>query len=242
MPQIIKIPGSYQLPEEINNKDNSAKFDYIFDKGVWLRGSGGETRSGSGSTKESTRLYLSQLNQFLELLRKSRNGKDISFFDAPCGDLNWINEIFDKVNYQGGDISDSLISNLNVRIPNIKTFCFDIIEDEFPNADIWHCRHCMFHLSLNDIAKSLKNFCMSDINLALLTNHFMPDSITFDIETGSFRYLDLTNFPFYLPPPKVWLLDSEPLSGTIAMATGVWDKSQIEIGLNNYENMLNPSV
>ena len=240
MAQIIKTPGLYQLPEEINAQTNSARFDFIFKSGVWLSGAGGETRSGSGSTKEYTKMYLKQLNQYLELLGKSDRGKDISFFDAPCGDLNWAKEIFDKVKYLGGDISESLISNLNERFPNIDTFCFDIIEDKFPQADIWHCRHCLFHLSLSDIAKSLKNFCKSEIDLALITNHFMADSVTFDIETGSFRFLDLTNFPFYLPPPKIWLLDSQPLSGKIAMATGVWDRSQIEIGVNNYENLMKP--
>ena len=66
----------------------------------------------------------------------------------------------------------------------------------------------------------------------------MADSVTFDIETGSFRYLDLTNFPFYLPNPNTWLLDSEPLSGKIAMATGVWSRSQIQIGINNYERLM----
>ena len=69
MPQIIKIPGVYQLPEEINSLNNSTRFDFIYKTGVWLAGSDGESRSGKGSTKGSTRLYLNQLNQYLDLLK-----------------------------------------------------------------------------------------------------------------------------------------------------------------------------
>ena len=238
MPQIIKIPGLYQLPEAIKSYDNSERFDYIYKNKVWLAGSGGESHSGSGSTKEYTKLYLSQLNQYLDFFKKSHDGKNITFFDAPCGDLNWVKEIFNDVRYIGGDISKTLISELNNSYPTISTFYFDIAESKFPEADIWHCRHCLFHLSLIEIAKSLRNFCNSEIDVALITNHFMADSVTFDIETGSFRYLDLTNFPFYLPNPNTWLLDSEPLSGKIAMATGVWSRSQIQIGINNYERLM----
>lgn len=228
----------YQLPEEINSQDNSARFDFIYKSGAWLAGSGGETRSGGGSTKENTKLYLNQLNQYLDFLKKSHNGKNITFFDAPCGDLNWVKEIFHDVRYLGGDISKILISELNKRYPTIETFYFDIAESKFPQADIWHCRDCLFHLSLSDIAKSLRNFCDSEIDIALITNHFMADSVTYDIETGSFRFLDLTNFPFYLPQPNEWLLDSEPLSGKMQTATGVWNRSQIEIGINNYEDLM----
>ena len=238
MPQIVKIPGVYQLPEKIYLQPNSERFDFIYRKEVWLQGSGGESHSGSGSTKEYTKLYLNQLNQYLNFFKKSHIGGNITFFDAPCGDLHWIKEILHDVRYLGGDISKALIADLNTKYPNIDTFYFDIAESKFPDADIWHCRHCLFHLSLHDIAKSLRNFCDSEIDVALITNHFMADSVTFDIETGSFRFLDLTNFPFYLPKPDAWLLDSEPLSGKIAMATGVWTRSQIEVGITNYENLL----
>jgi hypothetical protein len=238
MPQVIKILGAYQLPESVNELDNSERFNFIYKSGLWFGGSGNESRSGSGSTKKNTELYISQLSQYLDLFAKLHKGKDIKFFDAPCGDLNWVKEIFEKVKYSGGDISESLISDLNEQFPNINTYRFDIIVDEFPDADIWHCRHCLFHLSLSDIAKSLEAFCKSKIDIALITNHFLPDSLTFDIDTGSFRFLDLTNFPFHLPEPQLWLLDSDPLSGKIAMATGVWSRSQIEVGLSNYHRLM----
>ena len=58
----------------------------------------------------------------------------------------------------------------------------------------------------------MDNFCRLKIDQALITNHFLPDSVTFDIPTGSCRFVDLTNYPFYLPKPKLWLLGAEPLS------------------------------
>jgi hypothetical protein len=171
-------------------------------------------------------------------LSKTKNKSAIKFFDAPCGDLNWIPDIFEKVQYFGGDISKDLVAVLKNKFPNINIAHFDIIGDEFPDAHIWHCRHCLFHLSLSDIAKSLQNFCKSKIEIAIITNHFLPDSITFDIDTGNFRFLDLTNFPFYLPKPKLWLLDEDPRSGKTAMASGVWTKEQVKVGVDNYKTLL----
>ena len=104
-----------------------------------------------------------------------------------------------------------LIDNLKQQFPHHDLRKFDIITDVFPDADIWHCRHCLFHLSLSDIQKSLENFLRSNIQTALITNHFMPDLITFDIPTGSYRPSGFDEFSFYLPKPERWLLDCELL-------------------------------
>lgn len=234
MPQIVKFDGVYRLPSEILASENSKRFDYIFEEGVWAKSTGGESVSGSGSTLTRTALYRNQLHQFLDL----HAGTKLRFFDAPCGDLNWVQEFFDRVDYIGGDISGELVAKLTKQFSDLNLMQFDIIRDEFPEADIWHCRHCLFHLSLEDIYRAMVNFCNSNIDQALITSHFLPDSITFDIPTGSFRFLDLTNFPFYLPYPRLWLLDSEPLSGTCAMASGLWERSGIEKGVENYRKFV----
>lgn len=238
MPKVINIDGIYKLPDAVNELASSARFDYIYKSAAWLGGSGGESRSGSGSTVKNTELYVTQLSQYLDAFKKLNNKKNAKFFDAPCGDLNWIKDFFSNVEYVGGDISETLIADLKQQFPQIDTCLFDITKDEFPEADIWHCRHCHFHLSLSDIANSLDGFYKSKIDIALMTTHFLPDSITFDIPSGSFRPLDLTNFPFYLPEPQLWLLDSNPLGGKTAMATGVWNKSQIKVGLENYYRLM----
>ena len=155
MPKIVKIPGIYQLPQDVNELDNSERFDYIYNEGIWLRGAKGESRSGSGSMLENTKLYLSELIRYLHSYENIT--ENITFFDAPCGDLNWIQNMFSKVDYIGGDISKNLISDLQKKYSNVNLRIFDIANDKFPNANIWHCRHCHFHLSLSNIAKSLEN-------------------------------------------------------------------------------------
>lgn len=238
LPKIINIDGIYKLPDAVNELASSARFDFIYKSATWLGGSGGESRSGSGSTVKNTELYVNQLSQYLDAFKELNNNKPPVFFDAPCGDLNWIKDLFSSVEYAGGDISETLIADLNQQLPQIDTYLFDITRDDFPAADIWHCRHCHFHLSLSDIANSFEGFCRSKIDVALMTTHFLPDNVTFDIPSGSFRPLDLTNFPFYLPEPQLWLLDSQLLSGKTAMATGVWNKSQIKVGLENYRRLM----
>ena len=235
MPIVINTDGAYKLPDAVYEESNEKRFDYIFDQGIWARSTKGESVSGSGSTLKNTILYKSHLKTFL----KSQNKKRLKFFDAPCGDLNWVKELFDHFDYIGGDISGNLINDLKVKYPESKIFKFDIIKDNFPNADVWHCRHCLMHLSLSDIVMALENFCRSNIDQALITNHFLEDSVTHDIQTGSFRRLDLTNHPFYLPKPISWLLDSHDfLSGKTNMATGVWTKKQIQQGVKNYNKIM----
>ena len=233
MPDILKIDGVYKLPDDILEKSNESRFDYIFQEGVWANEGQAESISGSGSTMDGSALYRTQLNQFLDL-----QGRRLTFFDAPCGDLNWVREFFDRVDYIGGDISGDLIQHLKGEYPHVNLLKFDIIEDIFPKADVWHCRHCLFHLSLRDIMLALDNFCHSDIDYALITNHFLPDNTTFDISTGNFRFLDLTNYPFNLPKPRLWLQDSQPLSGKMAMATGLWAKVEVEQGVDNYRKLI----
>ena len=229
MQEIVMIDGLYKLPELILNSPNEKRFDYIYNSGAWAKSTNGESVSGSGSTIAYTELYRDQLKQFFGM-----QSDTLTFFDAPCGDLNWIKELFDKVNYIGGDISGDLINHLKIRHPDVSLNKFDIIKDDFPDADVWHCRHCLFHMSLSDIALAFENFCRSNIQYALITNHFLPDRVTFDIPTGSFRFLDLTNYPFYLPAPQVYLLDSDLMSGKTSMASGLWNKSDLNHGLENY--------
>ena len=227
MVNIVKIPGTYSLPENVNAKSNEARFDFIFTTGQWSQRKNVDSVSGRGSTEAYTRAYRQNLAQFLG------SNPGLTFFDAPCGDLNWVLELIEAhdMTYLGGDISGELITHLQERHPSHTLFKFDIIHDSFPTADIWHCRHCLMHLSLADVMQSLQNFASSKIPYALITNHFLPDVGTFDIPTGSYRPLSLTNYPFYLPNPEAWLPDTDLLSGETIMATGIWTREQIASAL-----------
>ena len=234
MPQIIKIDGRYPLPSTMLDQPNEKRFDYIYSNRLWGASTQNESMSGAGSTIAYTTIYRNQLEQYFEQCWPN----DFTFFDAPCGDLNWITKTLrENMRYIGGDISNELITATQQSYPNIELYQFDIASHTFPEADIWHCRHCLFHLSLEDVAKALENFTNSDIDTALITNHFLPDAVTLDIPTGSFRFLDLTNFPFYLPNPELWLLDYDPLGGKPAMATGVWKKHEVLHGVKNFKRL-----
>src|SRR5262245_18390606 len=87
-----------------SNLPIAQKFALIYQKKLWLKGmphlNRDRTLSGHGSTVESTTVLLHNLRQFL-------NDKPaIKFFDAPCGDFNWMKTFNFPTNcaYIGGEI------------------------------------------------------------------------------------------------------------------------------------------
>ena len=127
-----------------------------------------------------------------------------TFFDAPCGDFNWMNavEFPAWTNYIGGDISPSLIADVKKRYASdTRSFrTFNITKDVFPKADVWFCRDCLFHLPNRDILSALSMFALSEISYLFTTTHV--NAVGFanvDIPVGGFRLLDLFAPPFELP-------------------------------------------
>src|SRR5476651_21032 len=122
------------------NSELEGVFDNIMALNRWGEG---ESRSGPGSSLLYTRNLRSQLEVFF------RQFAVASFFDAPCGDFNWMRQVdFAGVTYVGGDISRALIAhNVEAHAAGNRTFInFDVIADKFPKADVWFCRDCFFHL------------------------------------------------------------------------------------------------
>jgi hypothetical protein len=157
-----------------------------------------ESRSGAGSTLIYTINLRSQLEVFTRKFRVK------SFFDAPCGDFNWMREVHfpRRMRYLGGDIASSLIAANSQRYTTASTTFrnFDIVADPFPEADVWFCRDCLFHLSNNYILQALRNFCGSDIKLLMMTNHINATGFAnTDIKSGQFRLVDFYQAPFRLP-------------------------------------------
>jgi hypothetical protein len=193
-------------------------FDKIYETNYWDTE---ESLSGGGSTLEATEVYRIELVQWLQRLGIR------SMFDAPCGDLNWMPLVLERVNlrYIGGDISVRAVEDARKRRPDLDIRQFDICTDEFPDADLWHCRHTFFHLSFADIKKALANACRSNIRYAAITTHKALWLRNLDIETGGFRLLDLRRPPFDLPTPLTWLSDTE--KGTFPRFVGIWSIDQL---------------
>lgn len=185
-------------------------FEHIYVNNIW--GKNTESKSGPGSSLSYTTNIRQEIGHLL-------NEADIeTFFDAPCGDFNWMKTVeFPKsVKYIGGDISPSLIADIREAYANeYRSFItFDITSDVFPKADVWFCRDCFFHLPYKDILSALSLFAASQIPLLFTTTHinvtaFENTNDYKDTAFGGFRLLDLFAPPFELPRDVLfWAADA----------------------------------
>src|SRR6202000_675479 len=156
-----------------------------------------ESRSGDGSTLFYTRHLRGRLESFV------REFEIRTFFDAPCGDFNWMLAVAfpPRLTYIGGDIAQSLIkqNRKNYASPRRRFVQFDIAADLFPEAGVWFCRDCLFHLPHELIFRALRNFCAANIKLLMMTNHINRDGfVNVDGRAGGFRLVDFFSPPFTL--------------------------------------------
>ena len=223
---INPFPRAFPNPMTRDLKRRDEIFDRIYERNFW---ESAESRSGVGSEGTFTAKYRARLKSLLDACRLER------FFDAPCGDLNWIASLarLPGVDYSGGDISRSLVSVLNRQFPDIDIRAFDICTDQFPVADVWHCRDCLFHLPFEDIRHSLSNFSSSSIPFALITTHRATLHRNLDVEAGGFRYLDLERAPIGLPPAEAYLKDYR-MGRDFPRYVGLWRREAIAGALERW--------
>jgi hypothetical protein len=188
--------------KHLEKLDVQSRFEYIFESNYW---GNAESKSGNGSTLESTKTLRPELEVLL------RDLKVETFLDAPCGDWNWMQAVRfpPGMRYIGGDIVLPMIEALSKKYGSERVAFshMNIIETPFPAADVWMCRDSLFHLSNQDIGKTLRNFLRSGTPYALLTS--MPGvRLNEDIMTGSYRPLNLMGTPFGFPEPRRVLRDS----------------------------------
>lgn len=209
----------------------SLSFDTIYRDNSW----GSEaSRSGVGSELESTSRYRAGLVQLI------RERGFTSLFDAPCGDLHWMPHLLQQVSlrYQGGDISPTLIADLSTRYPEYSLREFNICKDPFPQAEVWHCRDCLFHLPFADITAALRNFVSSEIPYALLTTHrarWLHRNL--DLNGVGFRFLDLEYAPFHFPPALAYMPDYR-FGPDFPKHVGLWSRDMIQAALARMDNPL----
>lgn len=217
---INPFPRAFPNPTTAQITDRADVFDSIYRSNFW---GSGESRSGVGSEVDFSAAYLARLRDLLEQRGLKR------LFDAPCGDLNWIADLArdPAIHYAGGDISATLVADLRQRFDDIDTRVFDICSDPFPDADVWHCRDCLFHLPFADIARAFENFARSTIPFALLTTHrarWLHRNL--DVSLGGFRFLDLERPPIGLAPAGQYLPDYRKGSD-FPRYVGLWPREAI---------------
>jgi hypothetical protein len=205
-------------------------------KSIYLNNSWGEeeSASGAGSTLEYTESIRSALP---ELFRKHSVSR---FLDAPSGDYNWFRYVKRETgfSYIGGDIVSELVERNQALFgaPDTRFIELDITKDPLPEADLWMCRDCLFHLSNSNVFSALANLLRSNIPLFLTTNHSECFKNT-DIVTGRFRLLNLTLEPFNLGQPIAEIDDW--IEGYPKRKMALWRTKDLAAALANNHSLPN---
>ena len=175
-------------------RDKSPKevFETIYRHNLWRSK---ESVSGPGSSVKETEVLIKQLPTFL------KRYKIKSMLDIPCGDFNWMKVVdLSTINtYIGADIVKKLSEENNQKYKS-NTFsfcCLNLIEDTLPKVDLVFVRDCLVHLSEKDIKKVFENLKKSKSTYLMTTNYPLIQK-NWDIETGSWRPINLRLKPFNL--------------------------------------------
>jgi hypothetical protein len=210
--------------DEYSDRKNA--FTTIYKENRW---GSPESVSGIGSTLDFTGSVRSLLPRILEDLKVR------TYLDAPCGDFNWAKQLQlpPGTRYIGGDIVDSLIADLQSRHADA-THSFinlDIVDGQLPAADLWLCRHVLFHLSTEDIMATLRNFAASSIDW-LLTDSLATIRTNSTIKSGGFRLVNLEAAPYNLPNPTRKFPDYYPPDAPVHLC--LWSRAQVAAVSSNW--------
>ena len=179
-----------EMLQEVENQSPEEIFTEIYKCGHWkliARSRESENnyipRSGEGSSIISTAPLRNQLTRFVKEFHIN------TFFDAPCGDFHWMQMVDfpSGMKYIGADIVKLLLESNQFKYPLVDFRYFNIVEDEFPEADVWFCRDCLFHFPYDMIRKTLQNFTRSNIRYAMLTGYLGLGSCDMDTPEGRNR-------------------------------------------------------
>jgi SAM-dependent methyltransferase len=166
------------------------RFTNIYTEKTW----GIENRSGGGSEVYNIIPYLDFLNGFLKKNNIS------SIIDLGCGTFMYFEEVnLEKISYTGVDIVKELIDLNNETYGNdhIKFQHGNIVEMEYPDADLVICKHVMQHLQNDDVCKILEK--LKKFRYCLLVDQIKsPTPTNIDLPFGEDRPLDLLKPPFNL--------------------------------------------
>jgi len=185
---------------ELSKLGLQERFERIYHTNLW---SDPETRSGVGSSLDSTRVLREKLPRALRGL-----GTRV-LLDIPCGDFTWMERVdLDGIEYIGGDIVRSIIESNQQKnaAPGRRFRELDLTRDSLPDADVLLCRDCLVHLSYANISRVFENVRRSKIRYILMTS-FPGRGDNRNVEDGDWRPLDFESPPFSLPKPIVTIVE-----------------------------------
>jgi len=202
-------------------KKRNSIFEKIYHKNSWKSA---ESRSGTGSEFEQTKVVVASLVPFLQKYQVT------SLLDVPCGDWNWMQRIqLRGIAYVGGDIVKSLIDNNISQFGSscIRFVCLDLVTDPLPEVDCVFCRDCLVHLSNSDIINALQNIKRSRSRYLLTTD--FPDCFeNRNIATGQWRPINFTLPPFNFPAPLDYIIEDCTDVGATDKRLALWSVEQID--------------
>lgn len=183
--------------------DRDSLFEIIYEERLW-----GDVSSGEGSNHANTRGTLATLEHVV------RQYGITSLLDAPCGDLTWMPELWERVpelEYFGVDIVPGVIANVSRAFPGQRFAVADIVDDPLPKSDLILCRDTLRHMTVDAVFQTLDNFSRSGSKYLLATTY--PGYANVDLVDGwptkySMGYAtqvgtsyNLMEPPFGLPEP-----------------------------------------
>lgn len=212
--RIITLIKAKKAAEITDQTEEAKKFTEIYDNHSWAGGE--ETRSGSGSTLNSTRNTVPLLQQFISDYRIR------TLVDVGCGDGLWILKIIPLLRgYQGHDIVAELIEKNRIRAKErgLRRASYSVLNPvlEIPKkADAILFRDVAIHLPNDMIIKCFSNFVMSRSKYLVTTNFpNEPETSKFyeklngPVRIGKYRRVDYSKEPFLLPDPIHRIQDNE---------------------------------
>lgn len=205
---------------------SKAKFTFVHRMNLW---GNPESASGDGSTMA----YTENLRTQLPVLFRKYGVRSV--FDAPCGDYHWFRHVArEGITYIGGDIVAPMAERNQRSFGDDHTSftCFDITRTPFPDADIWVCRDCMFHLPTADVMRAFENFSASNIPYVLTTSHIDTQENT-GLPRKGFRMLNLELSPYEFPPPLESIEDWIP--GFPRRIMGLWRREQVRDAMQRWK-------
>lgn len=228
--RLLKIKRKKSIFISSNIED---RFTAIYKYNYW---EGSESVSGRGSSLE----YTKNLQQKLPELFDKFSIKSV--FDAPCGDFNWMSNVVEhnNITYIGADIVKPLIESNKKHNKNARArfLHFDITRHDFPQADLWICRDCLFHLSYKDTLSVLQRFIISDIPYILTTTNSNIDEFNnIDIATGNYREIDLFSEPYLFSDDVLFRID-DFVSPYSPREMCLWSQEHIIDAVEKFSNII----
>jgi len=185
---------------ELSELGLQERFERIYETNLW---SDPDTRSGVGSTLDSTRMLRAELPMALRQLETR------VLLDVPCGDFKWMEHVdLSGIEYIGGDIVPSIVEeNHRLHSRDSRRFVeLDLTRDALPDADVLLCRDALVHLSYANIRAVFDNIARSNIRFVLMTS-FPGRGGNYDVTDGDWRTLDFSAPPFSFPEPRLTIVE-----------------------------------